>query len=66
MTTPTDKESLVLMLKDIRQRENKLTGWEEGFIKNVGDRIDKGRSINVDQDRVFTKIWERVTDRYAG
>lgn len=49
------------MVNDCIKRQERMNDWETGFINNMRQLLDRGKTPSVSQTEIIDKIWERAT-----
>lgn len=49
------------LINDLLARFARLTEWEQGFVTDLQERIESGRTLTKGQSATLNKIWEERT-----
>ena len=55
------REVILHWLKTIKEEGTYLTGWEEGFVAGLSDRLDRGGWLNEKEEGILEKIYAEKT-----
>lgn len=54
-------DEYLAMIADCKKREAKMSEWEQKFIDDMKDRIDRRQLPTPNQLEKINEVWERVT-----